>query len=319
MNPSEVTGVILAAGKGTRMYPFSKNFPKPILPICNQPLIKYHIEEMKKMGIANIVIVIGHLGHEIIKLLGDGSQLGVKIEYIPQREMMGIAHAVGELEEYLAGSFLLFLGDIYFWSNQLKNMFELMDRETHAVLAVRKGESPEAIRKNFAIVVDDDGIIKRVIEKPRFPPNNVKGCGIYLFSQAIFDAIRRTPRTAARNEYEITESIQILINDGLIVRAAEVIDFDVNLTSPCDLLDCNLAQLRLEKKEKLIGDDCVIENEGVEISNSVLGGKVTLLGNVNISDSLIFPDVTLDFGGEINQMIITKDDAIDCRFAKRAV
>ena len=107
-------GVILAAGRGTRMAPFSNSYPKPILPICNKPLLVYQIESMRAAGVRDILIVIGHLGYEIVKVLGSGEALGVRIQYVEQASTLGIAHAVMQLERYIDRPFLLFLGDIFF-------------------------------------------------------------------------------------------------------------------------------------------------------------------------------------------------------------
>ncbi len=89
-----LVGVILAAGKGTRMEPFSRKYPKPILPILNKPILEHQIEQMKSLDIEEVIIVIGHLGFEITKCLGDGERFGVSIKYIEQQETLGIAHAV---------------------------------------------------------------------------------------------------------------------------------------------------------------------------------------------------------------------------------
>ena len=74
----DLVGVILAGGKGTRMQPFSSKYPKPILPILNRPLMVHQIEQMVNVGINKIYIVIGHLGFEIAKTLGDGEKFGDK-------------------------------------------------------------------------------------------------------------------------------------------------------------------------------------------------------------------------------------------------
>ena len=103
---------ILAAGRGTRMYPFSTRFPKPILPICNKPLLQHQIEMMRDLGIREILLVIGHLGHEIAGALGDGSDLGVQIKYVEQTETLGIANALGQLEPHVHEPTFLLLGDI---------------------------------------------------------------------------------------------------------------------------------------------------------------------------------------------------------------
>ena len=109
-----MVGVILAAGKGARMYPFSERSPKPILPILNRPLLAHQIEVMRDCGITDIHIVVGHLGYQVASAFGDGSQYGVRIHFIEQESTLGLAHAVGALESRVQLPFLLMLGDIYF-------------------------------------------------------------------------------------------------------------------------------------------------------------------------------------------------------------
>jgi len=85
---------------------------------------------------------------------------------------------------------------------------------------------------------------KKVIEKPGYLVHNIKRCGLYLFDLRIFDAIRQTPRTAMRDEYEITDSIQILIEDGFLVKQLTIVKEDVNLTVPDDLIKSNMWMLK---------------------------------------------------------------------------
>ena len=111
---SRMVGVILAAGKGARMYPFSERSPKPILPILNRPLLAHQIEVMRDCGITDIHIVVGHLGYQVASAFGDGSHYGVRIHFVEQESTLGLAHAVGALESRVQLPFLLMLGDIYF-------------------------------------------------------------------------------------------------------------------------------------------------------------------------------------------------------------
>jgi dTDP-glucose pyrophosphorylase len=253
MARSEVQGVILAAGKGTRIQPFSQQTPKPMLPILDRPLLVWQIEAMRELGVRDIVIVIGHLGHQIVSALGDGAKLGVSLSYVEQDSMLGIAHAVRQLEPAVDRPFLLFLGDIFFETRNLGSMLELFRRDgVHGVLAVKREPSKEAIRRNFTVDLDERGFVRRVIEKPREPRTDLKGCGLYLFHPAIFDAVRRTPRTALRDEYELTDSIQIFIEYGYGVLPAEVVERDLNLSTPSDLLDLNLHVLGKAGQQNLV-------------------------------------------------------------------
>ena len=93
---NEITGVVLAAGLGSRIKPLSFDTPKPLLPVCNKPIMQYQIEAMAAIGITNVIVVVGHLKEKISDTSGDGAWLGVNIRYIEQEKALGIAHAVGQ-------------------------------------------------------------------------------------------------------------------------------------------------------------------------------------------------------------------------------
>lgn len=287
MPNKKIVGAILAAGEGSRIKPLNLHFPKPLLPVGNKPIMEYQIEEMKKLGIDEIYVVIGHLGTRIKKYFDNGKKLGVKITYVKQEKRLGIAHAVGQLEAYIQDPFLLFLGDIFYVAKNLKKMINLFKKaKVGGVLAVKKEENPELIKRNFSLILGKNNQIKRVIEKPRYVINDLKGCGIYLFDLPIFDAIRNTPRTAMRDEYEITNAIQLLIDYGYKVYPAEVVEWDMNITFAQDLLDCNLFQLKRLKKRKIIAPTAKI-HEQTRITNSVVGEKVVIKEGIRVVNSVI--------------------------------
>lgn len=308
-------GVILAAGKGTRMHPFSTQYPKPILPIGNIPLLGHQLTSMNKLGIKEVIVVIGYLGYEIVKEIGDGEKFGVKIQYIEQKETLGIAHALGTLEKFVTKPFLLFLGDIFFDTQDLQKLLDLYDTvKANAVLVAKNEKDPEAVKRNFAIIVDEKTeLVKRVIEKPRYltKNNNLKGCGLYLFDQHIFDAIRRTPRTAMRDEYEITDSIQILIEDGYPVRSLAIVENDLNLTFAEDLLDINLFVLKLWGKGNIIGDNVYIA-KGCKFTNCVIGDNVKINNPIELNDCVILKNSVVDLEKEGKRLIITPNTMISC-------
>ncbi|MHC5066073.1 MAG: sugar phosphate nucleotidyltransferase [Planctomycetota bacterium] len=311
MTAADLKGVILAAGKGTRMQPFSEHYPKPILPLGGKPLISHQLEILAQIGIRDVTIVIGHLGQEVVNALGDGSRYGLKIEYVVQEETLGIAHAVSGLERFVDRPFFLLLGDIYFETDKLDSMIEQFRGSADGVLAVKRESDPAAIRRNFVVITDADKRVTRVIEKPRHPRTNLKGCGIYLFDLAFFDAVRRTPRTALRNEYEITDSIQIFIEDGYRVEAAEVVMEDLNLSFPKDLLDLNLHYLERKGHENLLGKNVKLA-DGSRVKRSVLMDGVEIDRPVTIEDCLIFPGVKLSPEQDLRRRIVTMETEINC-------
>ena len=308
-------GAILAAGRGTRMAPFGDTFPKPLLSVGNKPLIEYQIEAMRALGITEIAVLIGHKGYLIAKVLGDGARFGVRLHYVEQTQMFGIAHALGRLEAVLTRPFLLMLGDIYFIETDLA-MMERTFRDTGcaAVLAAKEEPDPAAIRKNFAILMDDTGRVTRVIEKPRHAQNRLKGVGLYLFDPVIFDAVRRTPRTAMRDEYELTDAIQVMIDDGHATRVAPCVADDINLTSPADLLRCNLLVARRQGVTSLCAASAAL-HPGVTLDQAVVGPGVQVRQGIAIRRSVILEDAVIDTDQDLDGMVISREQAVDVRSA----
>lgn len=305
-------GVILAAGKGTRMRPFSEKWPKPILPVLGVPLMAWQLQMMQGLGVRRVVVVIGHLGHEVVRALGDGSRYGVEITYVEQEETLGIAHAVSRLEAHVDRPFFLFLGDIYFATENLGSMVERFRAGgLGGVLACRREPNLEAIKRNFVVLTDAHGVVQRVIEKPRHPRTDLKGCGIYLFDQSFFDAVRRTPRTAMRNEYEITDSIQIFLDDGYKVEAAEVVRADMNVSYPADLLELNLLLLEQRGEARFVQPSAVIDATA-DLQHVVVMAGAEVGRGARLSQCLLFPGAKVAAGKVAHRTIFTPDAEIRC-------
>jgi len=308
-----MVGVILAAGKGARMYPFSERSPKPILPILNRPLLAHQIEVMRDSGISDIHIVVGHLGYQVASAFGDGTNYGVRIRFVEQESTLGLAHAVGALESRVQVPFLLMLGDIYFHLKApLRPLCDqVLSGEVNANLVSMYEPDPAMMRRNFVIQADDAGRVRRVIEKPRYVDSQLKGCGLYVFDPHIFDAIRRTPRTAMRDEYEITDSIQILINDGYVVHHHPIVERDLNLTKPDDLLAINLIELERSNLPHLI-DESAILPKGTRIVRSVIGKGVVITHPIKISRSVIMPGVSVTATSDLDSVVMDGEHTVYC-------
>ena len=309
---TRLKGVIRAAGKGTRMYPFSETLPKPILPVCNRPLLSTQLDFMRGYGITEVIVVIGHLGYAIVDALGDGSSQGMKIRYVEQSETLGMAHAVGKLEQYIDSPFMLLLGDIYLTTDDLGPMIRsVLAGEINACLASKVESDPDMIRRNFAIMEEDGGRVRQVIEKPRYVESRLKGCGLYMFDQNIFDAIRRTPRTAMRDEYEITDSIQILINDGHVVHHSTVVKDDMNLTFPHDLLRANLMELQRQQLTELVAENTALP-AGTAVHNCVVGGNVSFSHPINLTNSLVLSGAQVTESVDLDHVIVHGEGTVHC-------
>ena len=302
----QMVGVILAAGRGTRLHPLNVDYPKPLLPVCNKPIIRYHLEDMQRVGIDEVFVVVGHLKEQMARVLAQTERdLGMRIHHVDQGQPLGIAHAVLQLEKHIDKPFLVFLGDIFMVAPQLPTMLALFEEhQAGAVLAVKREPDPAVLRRNFSVIVNAEGRVTRVVEKPRVVTTDLKGCGIYLFNPDFFDALRRTPRTAQRDEYEITDSIQLFLDWGAKVYPAAVIERDINITLAADLLDCNIQELDLRGLPHAIGRDVVLP-EGSEIVRSVIGDGVVFTQPVTVRDSIIFDGVRVNEGGLFERSLVT--------------
>jgi dTDP-glucose pyrophosphorylase len=308
-----MVGVILAAGKGARMYPFSERSPKPILPILNRPLLSHQIDVMRDSGITEIHIVVGHLGYQVARAFGDGSHHGVRIHFVEQETTLGLAHAVGALEQRVQLPFVLMLGDIYFHLKAPLRpvMDQVLSGEVNANLVSMYEPDPEMMRRNFVIQADATGRVHRVIEKPRYVESQLKGCGLYVFDQHIFDAIRRTPRTAMRDEYEITDSIQILINDGWTVHHHPIVERDLNLTKPEDVLAINLIELDRRGLPHLVAERVSLP-PGTVVQRSVIGEGVLVRHPIRVCNSVILPNVVVDVTHDLDGVVMDSEHSVYC-------
>lgn len=317
MKNKKLKGAIIAGGRGTRFEPISLTIPKALLPICNKPIVIHQIEYLKELGIEEVFIVVGYLKEQIIRNLGDGSQFGIRITYVTQEKPEGSGHAVGLLEQYIDSNFVLFLGDI---SIRIKRLFKYVrhiyraHRENITLLACKMEEDLHRLRQNFVIILDKDQQVRAVIEKPDQPPGMLKGCGVYLFTPEIFKAIRNTPRSGKRNEYELTNAIQTLIKMGRPVFPIEVIDWDVNISSAEELFRCNYLWFKdLHRDshksvytENLIGQYCKI-NPHSQITNSIIGDRVEIKNPIAIGYSIVFPNCVITSDKDMVNKIITPD------------
>jgi dTDP-glucose pyrophosphorylase len=302
---AELTGVILAAGKGSRMAQLPSNLPKCVLPVLGKPILYHQLELMAGLGIRSAHIVVGHRGFEVVREIERLPNPGVTIHYVEQQETLGIAHCVGCLEPLIDQPFLLMLGDIYLRAPRIDAMLRRWrESQLDAVLAAIHEDNKEALRRNFCIVEDAEGLVKRVVEKPRYPMTNLKGVGVYLFTPVVFDAVRRTPRTAMRDEYEITDSIQIMIDDGHRVGAATCIDADINLTFPRDLLAVNLAALAERRQANHIEPGSMVESSAA-LDSCVIGHGATIGAGARLRETLVFGEATVPAAAELTRAIVT--------------
>ncbi len=233
-------GLVLAGGHGTRLRPLTFSGNKHMIPIANQPILFYGLKHLARAGIRDVAVVLGPIHEEIRETLGDGSALGLRIEYIHQGDPKGLAHAVLCAREYLGQDpFVMYLGD-----NLLQEGVEEFVRlhaaeHADAVVGVTTVEDPS----RYGIVELDGDRVVSIEEKPASPRSNQALIGVYLFEPTIHPIIARL-HPSRRGELEITEAIWKLVQAGGKVLPHRVSGWWKDTGKPEDLLEANELVLR---------------------------------------------------------------------------
>src|SRR5918996_11147 len=263
-------GLILSGGKGTRLRPLTYTSAKQLVPVANKPVLFYGVEALVAAGITDIGVVVGDTHEEIRGALGDGSTFGARFTYIPQDAPRGLAHAVLISESFIgAQPFVMYLGD-----NLLnKGIVPFVEQFTREQPAAQILLTPVSDPQMFGVAELTGGKVKKLVEKPREPVSNLALVGVYMFGPEIFDSVKRiTP--SFRNELEITDSIQDLIDRGLTVTPHLVGGWWKDTGKLEDMLEAN--RLILETLERRI--------EGQIVGDCHIDGKVVVEKGAVVED-----------------------------------
>jgi glucose-1-phosphate thymidylyltransferase len=286
-------GLVLSGGKGTRLRPITYTSAKQLVPVANKPVLFRVIEAIRDAGIDEIGIVIGDTGPEVRAAVGDGKRWGVRIEYIPQDQPLGLAHAVKIARGFLGDErFVVFLGDncIQGGISQLIEQFGSSDYNGQIVL--KRVPNPQ----QYGVAeLDEHGRIVRLTEKPRTPRSDLALVGIYLFDQSIWQAVDAIA-PSWRGELEITDAIQWLVEHGKQVFPYVHEGWWIDTGKKDDMLEANRLILEelpaasegyVDRDSHLIGK--VIVERGAEIINSTIRGPAIIGEETRIINSYIGP------------------------------
>jgi glucose-1-phosphate thymidylyltransferase len=295
-------GLILSGGKGTRLRPLTYTSAKQLVPVANKPVLFYGIEALAEAGIREIGIVVGDTREEIRTAVGDGSRWGVKVTYIEQDAPRGLAHAVLISEAFMGTDpFVMYLGDNLL--NRGINGFvdEFVREAPAAQILLTRVPDPQM----FGVAELDNGRVVRLVEKPKEPKSDLALVGVYMFSPAVFESVKRI-KPSFRNELEITDAIQDLIDRGLQVRPHLVQGWWKDTGKLEDMLEAN--RLILDTLERRV-DGCVdaesrIEGKvvieaGASVERSVIRGPAVIGAGARIVHAYVGPFTSIGQGAEI--------------------
>ena len=291
-------GIILHGGHGTRLRPLTHTGPKQLLPIANKPMSQYCIESMKESGIVEIAIIIGGIGAQKVKdFYADGRKFGVNITYVEQDFPRGISHAISLCEDFIGNEkFLVFLGDNIIQKSIKDFSINFQKSNAEASILLCEVDNPS----RFGIADIQDGKIKKIMEKPENPPTNLAVTGIYFLTPIIFDIIKRL-KPSRRNELEITDALDMLLNENHIITYNMITDYWKDTGTPEDIIHAN--GIILENRSAyfhgkddgtntiegkiMVGENSTIKN------NAVLNGPIIIGKNCIIDGATVGPHTSI--------------------------
>ncbi len=314
-------GLILSGGKGSRLYPLTYTNAKQLIPVANKPVLFRVIESIRDAGINEIGIVVGDTAEKIKEAVGPGNRWNVEITYIQQDAPLGLAHAVKISQDFLKDDrFVMFLGDNVIEGGISPLMAEFAKSDWNSQIVLTRIDHPE----EYGVAeLDDQGRIKRLVEKPKNPPSDLALVGIYMFDSSVFEAVHAiTP--SWRGELEITDAIQWLVDNGRSVHPYIHQGWWIDTGAPKDMLEANdlvLEEIKYQvdgyvDRDSTVGRRVTIER-GAEIINSVIRGPSIIGENSRIVNSYIGPftsishDVLVENSEIEHSMILEKSKIID--------
>lgn len=284
--------LITSGGKGTRLRPLTHTQNKHLIPIANKPILFYALETVAEAGITEVGIVTHQEGREVKEAIGDGTQWGLKITYIPQEAPLGLAHVVKISQEFIGEEpFVFYLGDNMVVGG-IKRFIEAFQKEqSNCHLTLARVKDPE----RFGVPEIRGNRIVSIEEKPKTPKSEFAVAGIYIYDSHIFEAVNNI-KPSARGELEISDAHQYLIDQGYQVSFSEITGWWKDTGKPLDLLEANRLVLEnmkprseglVDHKSHVAGN--VVIERGANIINSHIRGPVIIGRRTVIEDSYIGP------------------------------
>ncbi|MEM7334448.1 MAG: nucleotidyltransferase family protein [Chloroflexota bacterium] len=207
--------LVLAAGRGKRLRPYTDTTPKPLLPINGRPTLDFILESLTNAGVTNVAFVVHHLGEQIKTYVDDGTQWGITPTFFDQEEMLGTGHAVKTAASFLTEPAYLLAADYILPPNYLLDLRQkYLDTKTELAVSLKKLNPDEMIGRS-SVRFGEDNLITEIVEKPApgQAPSQIGASLIYILPPQIRQFINSLSLTQ-RGEYEIQQAINQMLRSG---------------------------------------------------------------------------------------------------------
>lgn len=272
-----IKAVILAAGEGKRLRPFTETMPKVMIPVANKPLLEYVIDSVKNSGINEIITVVGYKKEVIMEYFRNYED--IEIKYVVQEKQLGTAHALLQTKEYVDDTFIVLSGD------------NIIDKASISKLINDKPKFSMLIKENphtskYGVVLFEKNVLKEIVEKPTEEVGRFISTGIYKFPNSVFDNIEEF---SSQGVYDLSTVVQSIVDRGENISTVTANSW-MDIVYPWDLIHVNESIIRNNS-----GSTSGIIEKGVTMKGPVMVGNNTTI----YSGSYIVGPVVIGDGCEI--------------------
>ena len=306
--------ILTGGGRATRLHPITHSINKHLLPLANKPMIFHAIEKVVAAGVEEIFINTNPGETELQRYIGDGGHWGVKITFFEQTGgPQGIAHVVKQAEKFVGNDpFIFYLSDNVILGSLDGFIKEFETGNYDCMLALAKVPDPE----RFGVpVLDGNGKLIDVVEKPKDPPNNFAVTGIYLYGPNVFFKAFDHIKKSDRGEYEISSIHSDFLKNNLRVGYKEITGWWKDTGKPEDLILASkllLEEIKPEdfKIEGTIESGAQLEGKvkigvGTTVNkNTKIIGPAIIGENCTLEDCIINPNTSIGAGSAIKHVTI---------------
>ena len=304
--------VILAAGEGKRLRPFTETMPKVMIPIANKPILEHVLEAAKKSGISEVILVVGYKKEEIMEYFKDYKE--IKITYVEQDKQLGTAHALLKAKNKINSAFMVLAGDNIIDSNSI---LKLINEKSEYSILIKEHPYPS----KYGVVFLEKGKLKEIVEKPKKESGKYISTGIYKLPKKVFNKIEQLSK---QDIYDLTSVIQSIVKDGTSISTI-LADKWMDIVYPWDIIEINEAMSNeissstsgtIEKNVVIKGNVSIGKDTKIYSGSYIVGPVVIGEGCEIGPNTCIFPSTTIGDNSvvnpfaEIHNSVIMKDTHI---------
>lgn len=312
--------VVLAAGKGRRLWPLTENRPKPMIPVANRPILEHIIESLEVAGVEEVILVVGANRERVQNYFENGQDYDVEISYAIQDQQLGTGHALLQAEAQLNESFVVLNGDRIVRADAIEDVWEHHQQTGTPVMGVTRVSEPS----RYGVVELDGDSVTGITEKPipELATSNLINTGVYALTDDIFAAVRQTE---APGEQALTDALAEYVADRQL-RAVRYRGVWQDISEPWDLLSMNevlikqragaapdtatIAPSAVVAETAVVGDGVTVHPQAAVLDGVTLGDNVSVGPGALIADSVVLADVTINAGAAVTECIVGANTTI---------